>query len=114
MNRILAVIALAAGLIGCPGGQAEGLEPAKVPPEIREDYMIFAQRCSKCHSLARPLQSGIEDDLFWEYYVARMRRMPGSGISPDDEKHILNFLRFYSAEQRKKRSGQSNITWGAL
>jgi hypothetical protein len=114
MNRFLAVFALAAGLLGCPGQQAEGWDPARVPPEVRDDYILFSQRCSKCHSLARPLQSGIEDDLFWEYYVARMRRMPGSGISPDDEKRILNFLRYYSAEQRKKRTGLTNTTWGTL
>ena len=114
MMRVFALLALplmAMGLLGCPGGQAEGLDPSKVPDEVRDDYMVFAQRCSKCHSLQRPLQSGIEDDLFWEYYVARMRRMPGSGISPDDEKRILKFLKFYSAEQRKKRAGLTNTKW---
>ncbi len=112
MKRLFALFLLAVGSIGCPGssGQAEGLDPSKVPSEIRDDYGVFAQRCSKCHSLARPLQSGIEDDLFWEYYVARMRRMPGSGISPADEKQILRFLKYYSAEQRKKRAGMANTS----
>lgn len=112
MKRIFALFLLAVGSIGCPGatGQAEGMDASKLPNEVRDDYGVFAQRCSKCHSLARPLQSGIEDDLFWEYYVARMRRMPGSGISPADEKRILNFLKFYSAEQRKKKAGLVNTS----
>jgi hypothetical protein len=105
MKRMLSAIAVAAAMFGCRGGGGEGMEASSIPPEVRDDYDIFAQRCSKCHSLARPLESGIEDDVFWEYYVARMRRMPGSGISPDDAQRILRFLRYYSAEQRKRRGG---------
>ena len=110
MKRFLALFTLASSLLGCPGtaGQGEGMDASKLPNEVREDYTVFAQRCSKCHSLARPLQSGIEDDLFWEYSVARMRRMQGSGISPADEKQILRFLKYYAAEQRKKRASVNN------
>jgi hypothetical protein len=32
------------------------------------------------------------DDAQWEAYVARMRRMPGSGISPADGERVLRFL----------------------
>lgn len=112
MIRRLALLAVGALLLGCPGaaGQGEGMDPSKLPNDLQADYAVFAQRCSKCHSLARPLQSGIEDDLFWEYYVARMRRMPGSGISPADEKQILRFLKYYSAEIRKKHGA---VTEGA-
>jgi hypothetical protein len=107
MSRLYAVVALAvmavfaASTTGCPPA-GEGVEQAKVPPEVEDDYAVFAQRCSKCHSLSRPLQSGIESDVFWEHYVARMRAMPGSGISADDAVKILRFLHYWSAEQRKK------------
>lgn len=76
---------------------------------MRGDYEVFAQRCSKCHTLARPLNSGITEDEFWTLYVARMRRMPGSGISPEDETRILRFLKFFSAEQRKGKKDKSEI-----
>jgi hypothetical protein len=64
---------------------------------------VFAQKCSKCHSLARPLESGITDDEFWKAYVARMRRQPSSGISQSDEPPILRFLHYYSVDQKHGR-----------
>jgi hypothetical protein len=76
---------------------SEGLDSAALPEEVREDYALFAQRCSKCHSLARPLQSGITDDEYWRSYVERMRRQPGSGIAPDEVPHILQFLHYYAS-----------------
>lgn len=74
-----------------------------LPPTVVPDYEVFAARCSKCHSLARPLQSGITDDAFWAKYVERMRRQPSSGISHGDVTVILRFLHYYSEEQRKAR-----------
>src|SRR5256885_16136139 len=77
----------------------EGLDPRQMPVEVRADYALFAQRCSKCHSLARPLQSGIIGDDYWADYVERMRRQPGSGISPEDATLILRFLHYFSTGQ---------------
>jgi hypothetical protein len=76
-----------------------------MPPVVRPDYALFAQRCSKCHSLARPLTSGIDDDGYWVDYVARMRRQPSSGISQEDTVGILRFLHYFSMEE-KRRSGK--------
>jgi hypothetical protein len=73
-------------------------------PEARDDYQLFAARCSKCHSLARPLNSGIDDDEHWEMYVARMRRQPGSGITAEDSVAILRFLHLFSVEERRKKA----------
>src|SRR5262249_24088974 len=84
----------------CSSGRHEGIDVASLPPDVRSDYELFAQRCSKCHSLARPLESGITDDGFWHEYVERMRRQPSSGISPDDEIPILRFLHYYSLEKK--------------
>jgi hypothetical protein len=77
----------------------EGLDPATMPVEVQPDYALFAQRCSKCHSLARPLQSGIREDVYWADYVERMRRQPGSGISKEDAGFILRFLHYFSTGQ---------------
>jgi len=95
---------LVSSLLGCSSAatHAEGLEPATLPAELRADYAVFAQRCSKCHSLARPLNSGISDENYWSLYVARMRRQPGSGISQADAEPILRFLHYYSVEQLRK------------
>jgi hypothetical protein len=81
---------------GCATTARDGLEVATLPVDVRPDYALFARRCSKCHQLARPLQSGIHDDAMWADYVERMRRQPGSGISPADTGPILRFLHYYS------------------
>ena len=88
----------------CSGSRTEGLDTSKLPEDVRADYDIFARRCSKCHSLARPLTSGITDDEQWVMYVNRMRRQPGSGISYADQGRILRFLRYYAADLRQKEA----------
>lgn len=93
-----------ATVVGCSGARrSDGLDVSSMPPEVASDYQIFAQRCSKCHTLARPLNSGITDDSFWRIYVSRMRRMQGSGISEADAERILRFLHYYSADQLAKK-----------
>jgi hypothetical protein len=77
---------------------------AKLPPDVRTSYEVFAQRCSKCHSLARPLDSGIDDDAYWAMYVDRMRRQPASGISLADRAPILSFLHYYAEQQRSRKA----------
>lgn len=96
------LLILAALLVAC-GSRTEGLDRTKIPDDIKADYDLFARKCSKCHSLARPLQSGITDDEQWVMYVNRMRRQQGSGINYDDQEHILRFLRYYAAELRAKQ-----------
>ncbi|GAC1353253.1 MAG: hypothetical protein NVS3B20_21400 [Polyangiales bacterium] len=90
--------------------RADGLDATKIPSDVRADYEVFAQRCSKCHSLARPLNSGIDDEAYWSIYVARMRRMPSSGISYEDEAVILRFLHYYSIEQRRLKAERAQGT----
>ena len=75
-------------------------EVAELPPRVAEAYGLFAQKCSRCHTLARPLTASIDDDAHWERYVGRMRRQAGSGISPADGTEILVFLKYYTEQQR--------------
>jgi hypothetical protein len=105
----IAAAALFAG--GCASG--DGYDVARIPDALRADYALFSQRCSKCHSLARPLSSGIDDDDRWRTYVEQMRLKPGSGISIADEEPIIRFLHFYSNERRKKKTEPSTPSTGA-
>jgi hypothetical protein len=102
--RLLAVISLAGAVVAvsCASWVREGLDPATMPEPVRPDYALFAERCSKCHSLARPLTSGIDEDSYWVSYVARMRRQPASGISEEDTVGILRFLHYFSIEEKRK------------
>jgi hypothetical protein len=99
------VVGFSLGLGGCSGwlARSEGIDPSTLPENLRADYAVFAQRCSKCHSLARPLSSGIDDDDYWAMYVARMRRQPASGISQEDTVVILRFLHYFSEQQKAKK-----------
>jgi hypothetical protein len=99
------LLGMASATPACSSSRSEGLDVATLPPEVRGDYEVFAHKCSKCHSLARPLQSGISDDDFWREYVARMRRQPASGIHRNDEEPILRFLHYYSMSKRRPVKG---------
>jgi len=102
MTRWVACLLAVAGLVACATSmeRSEGLDATGVAPEERADYAVYAERCSKCHSLARSLNSGITDDGFWRMYVERMRRQPGSGITQEDTVAILRFLHWYSQKQK--------------
>lgn len=105
MGRVRNAVAVlvAGGLLACAGTRrVQGYDPAELPVEVRADYQVFAQRCSKCHSLARPLNARIDDDSYWELYVRRMRLQPSSGISVADTVPILRFLHFHSREQKRR------------
>lgn len=115
MRACLRAITLAAGLalglpacgpqpLAEPALKGDGLDPSALPPEVRGDYAVFAQRCSKCHALSRALESGIDDDAFWKRYVERMRHQPASGISLTDQARILSFLHYYSLELRRTKA----------
>ncbi len=107
LPRALLKIAAALSLASCSGGsvvvRGEGLDVAALPADIRAEYGVFAQRCSKCHSLTRALNSGISDDHYWQLYVERMRRQPASGITLDDVPVVRRFLHYYSVEVARVR-----------
>jgi hypothetical protein len=83
----------------------DGIDPSSIAPEHRDDYALYAQRCSKCHSLSRSLDNGHIEDRFWEVYVDRMRHQPGSGIAPEDVPVILRFLHYYSEANAREGAG---------
>lgn len=76
-----------------------------LPGEVGQAYELFAIRCSRCHTLARPLSAGIDEFEHWEHYVGRMRKMPGSGISPADGEKILVFLKYYTEHRNNLPTG---------
>ena len=112
----LAALVLGSAIAACssagPGAvrsQGEGVSVSSLPPEHQAEYALFAQRCSKCHSLARVLNNGDHDERYWARYVSRMRRQPASGIAPEDEPPILRFLNFYSAQLRAENGTDAGV-----
>lgn len=96
----------------------EAVDVSSYPDEAKEGYKAFAEKCSKCHTIARPLNSQftelkkeeldmlkaqnsklvqepliwqIEEDI-WQRYVKRMMNKPGCDIPKEDGKKIWKFL----------------------
>ena len=101
-------LVLAAQACHMDNARADGIDLSTYPPEVHDDYRLFTVRCSKCHSLARPLQSGITDDAYWADYVERMRRQPGSGIAPEESPRIQRFLHYYSLAVLARKAASSS------
>lgn len=72
------------------------------PPEQQKDYKVFAEKCAKCHTIARPINTTMTRQE-WERYVKRMMHKPNSGISDSQGKAIFEFLA-YDQEQRKDKN----------
>lgn len=106
----LALIAVTAGhaqnpsteerLAGFDGG-AKAIDVSAYPEQMQENYEVFASRCSKCHTLARPINSDYALEEEWSRYVKRMMRKPGSGIAPKEAKQIFEFLAYDSSIRKK-------------
>lgn len=78
------------------------IDVSKYPPEMKANYKVFADKCAKCHTIARPIncEFALEDE--WERYIKRMMNKAGpSVISAKDGKEIFEFL-VYDSKTRKK------------
>jgi hypothetical protein len=58
------------------------------------------KKCSKCHTIARPINSDFVLPSQWERYIKRMMYKPNSGLNDKDAKAIYTFL-VYDASVRK-------------
>ncbi len=77
------------------------IDVSNYPADIQAAYKVFSQRCTKCHTLSRPINSDYATRDEWSRYVKRMMRKPGSGINKKDAKQIFDFL-VYDSSVRKK------------
>jgi cytochrome c5 len=78
------------------------LNVSAYPPEIQTGYKVFSSKCTKCHTLARPINTSMTHDE-WERYVKRMMHKPNSGISAKQGKEIFDFL-IYDQTNRKDKN----------
>ena len=62
-GSLLACTVIACSTFGCFGTtrtrHGDRVDVSGYPPEIRSAYRVFALRCSRCHTLARPLYAHI-------------------------------------------------------
>lgn len=102
--------------------------------ESKEGYKIMVDRCARCHTPSRPLNSQfvemkpeeiaaakasnpemfkdklvwqIEDGI-WQRYVKRMMAKPGCNIPPDQGKKIWKFM---VEDSKKRKTGANAAAW---
>src|SRR5208282_464082 len=69
------------------------IDVSAYPAPQQAAFKVFASKCSKCHTIARPINTMMTRDE-WERYVKRMMHKPNSGISDAQGKEIFDFLVF--------------------
>ena len=78
---------------------------SKYPPDQQKGYKVFVDKCAKCHTIARPINTTMTKDE-WSRYVKRMMHKPNSGISDSQGKTIYEFLA-YDQEGRKDKNAKA-------
>ena len=71
------------------------------PAPTQAGYKLFSGKCSKCHTIARPLNTMMTKDE-WSRYVKRMMHKPNSGISDAQGKQIFEFVVYDQTERKDK------------
>ena len=72
------------------------------PADQQKNYKLFVDKCAKCHTIARPINTTMTKPE-WERYVKRMMHKPNSGISDSQGKSIYDFLA-YDQDSRKDKN----------
>jgi hypothetical protein len=62
---------------------------------MQKRYKAFAEKCSRCHDLSRPLTARYSGEAQWRDLCVRMARKPGAGINRRDVNDITAFLVFH-------------------
>ncbi len=78
------------------------IDVSNYPPKMQELYDLFTRKCSKCHTVARPINSTFTPEE-WGKYVREMMRKPGSGLNPKTAGQIIEFL-VYDAKHRERKT----------
>ncbi len=110
------------------------VDVSKYSPELQSGYKLMQDKCAKCHTPSRPLNSEFLDlkpeeleaakksnpEMFkdklvwkvesgiWQRYIKRMMAKPGCNISTQEGKKIWQFIVEYS---KKNKSGEAAKSW---
>jgi hypothetical protein len=80
---------------------ADRIDVSGYPKEQQERYELFAQKCSRCHPLARSINAKFTPDE-WKRYLKRMVRRTGAGVTDDQATELFEFLKFHASKQGAK------------
>ncbi|MBI2788971.1 MAG: hypothetical protein HYX59_09850 [Elusimicrobia bacterium] len=82
----------------------DSIDVSAYPAQQKHNYGFFRLQCSRCHTLARAVNSPVQSRAYWHFHMIRMSlhsRLQREGpIPPDQMKAMLDFLE-YDARVRK-------------
>ena len=86
----------------------DAIDVSTYPAVQQENYKVFAEKCSKCHTLARPINAPFATHDEWAAYVDKMRHKKRSGVDEDSAKIIIDFLTYDSYHSTKCSDPKGN------
>ncbi len=79
------------------------IDVSKYPAGIQENYKVFSQKCSQCHSLSRPINSDYVLPDEWSHCIRQMKHRSGSDIGSSEEEILYDFLVYDSSVRKRDR-----------
>jgi len=79
----------------------DSVDVAAYPAEQQANYKVFKQRCSQCHTLARPINTSMTPD-YWAHYIGIMVDKSPDKFDTGDARRIYEFL-VYDQKVRKDK-----------
>jgi len=80
------------------------IDVSDYPAQQKFNYGVFRERCARCHTLARAINSPIQSRAYWHYHLLRMslrsRLKRERPIPAEQVKAVLDFLE-HDAQVRK-------------
>ncbi|HVC08778.1 MAG TPA: hypothetical protein VNH15_02415 [Elusimicrobiota bacterium] len=86
------------------------IDVSNYPAQQRYNYQVYAEVCSRCHTLARSINAPVVSREFWEFYLLGMRvqnrldKKPA--ITAQERKAILDFLEYDSRVRKVDHARQ--------
>ncbi len=89
-------------------GPAE-VDVSQYPEPQKANYALFAEKCSKCHTLARAINAPFIEEGTWSRYVHRMHgkaqaRLEEPLLEGAEARRVIDFLVYDSRERKVKRA----------
>ena len=94
------------------------VDVSRYPAAQKRNYQIYALVCSRCHTLARSINSPVASRSYWEMYLLGMRAASvlkdQPPITAGERKAILDFLAYDSRVRKIQRSREFDAATAAL
>ncbi len=82
------------------------IDVSDYPAQQKYNYSVYANVCSRCHTLARSANLPVVSRGFWSYYLLKMRSrswFKDAPIAKEERAAILDFLEYDSAVRKVGR-----------